>query len=216
MSSVALLATVRVVLCILTATILATALYAIVQYHVRFSSQYWPIWLPMFLAIISNIVYAVSCTKRTYLSAGFRNLLMFLIALVWFVSPSYRIHLQMQLYGGSQFFSGWNCGLRECTLMMTLDICGLLVGVVGLLEVFLAYRYERTFAQKSAPTTTIFLAPGAQQQTAYVQLEQQHQQQPVVSPYIYQHHGYDQAQPQQVAPYYAQPTTATSSQPPHY
>ncbi|KAF9183450.1 hypothetical protein BGZ51_004024 [Haplosporangium sp. Z 767] len=214
MSAVALLATVRGVLCILTAIVLATALYAIIQYRVRFSSQYWPIWLPMFLAIISNIVYALSCTKRTYLSTGFRNFLMFLIALAWFVTPSYRINLQMQLYGGSQFFRGWNCGQRECTLMMTLDICGLLVGVVGLLEVFLAFRYERTFAQKSAPTTTIFLAPGAQQQTAYIQLEQQHQQQPVVSSYMYQHQGYDQAQPQQVAPYFAPPTT--SSQPPHY
>ncbi|KAG0205297.1 hypothetical protein BGX28_003051 [Mortierella sp. GBA30] len=207
------LLTTRLLLWVLSAIVLICAVYLVARFRVAFTPVLWTIWMRLILAVISNAVYSFTIRKKSFFSRGARSLFMLLLTLSWFVPSSYHVHVILQFYGAPQFMKAWNCGLTECTLTMIQDICGWLIGVLGLLEIFLADRYERVCAQKPTATTSIFLAPSTQQQTVYIPLEAQQQQQPVVAAYAYQHQGYDQSQPLQASPYHPQPAAYP---PPHY
>ncbi|KAF9949572.1 hypothetical protein BGZ72_008676 [Mortierella alpina] len=215
MSPAALL-TLRILLWLMTTIVLAFSAYLITRFNIRFRASTWAMWMRLILAVISNVVYSFSFRKQSFAGRGSRGAFMFLVCLAWFVPSTYSVRNIIRLYGGPQFFRTWNCGLVECTLSMILDILGWLIGLFGLLEVYLADKYERVYGQKPSTTTTaIFLAPGAQQ-TAYIPLEAQQQQQPVVSSYAYQHQGYDQSQPLQASPYHPQPGANSAYQPHHF
>ncbi|CAO3574833.1 unnamed protein product [Mortierella alpina] len=214
--SLAGLLTLRILLWLMTTVVLAFSVFLIARFRIGFTLSYWSVWMRLILAVVSNTAYSFSLRKQSYLSRSSRGAFMLLVALAWFVPSSYHVRSVIQLYGGPQFFRSWNCGLIECTLVMIQDIFGWLIGVFGLLEVYLTDRHERVYGQKPATTTTsIFLAPGAQQ-TAYIPLEAQQHQQPVVSSYAYQHQGYDQSQPLQASPYQPQPGANVAYQPHHF
>ncbi|KAF9915552.1 hypothetical protein BX616_005890 [Lobosporangium transversale] len=193
MSAGALL-TARILLVLLATVILVASAFVVIKNRLSLGSLTWPTWMPLILAILSDLIYSLSLGKRAFISR----------AVAWFVSPSYRINRMMHYRG--RFLQLWNCGVIDCTLAMISDICGFLMGLFVLVELSLAYNYERKQSQKTS-STSIFVAPTAHQQTHYIQLEHQHQQQPVALSYPYQHQGYDQRHPLQSTHYEQLPVT---------
>ncbi|KAG0052356.1 hypothetical protein BGZ83_002695 [Gryganskiella cystojenkinii] len=182
------LLTFRILLLILTTIVLACDIAIVIQYHVQFLEQYWSIWLSLILAVVSNAVYSFSFRRATFFDPFVRAVMVFILTIGWFVPSSYHINLILKEVGSAAFFKAWNCGLLQCTLTMTTDICGLAIGVFGLVELYLADKFDRRHIQKPLAASTIFVAPIAQQNTQYIPLEQhqqlpQHQVQPQYSPY---------------------------------
>ncbi|KAK3813198.1 MAG: hypothetical protein J3Q66DRAFT_442426 [Benniella sp.] len=186
--------------------------HAVRIYRVPISdSRYWDTWLPFFLAILSIIAYswaikAQRAQKNIIQSNSARYIGSILFCAAWLASPSNAINellIYLRRYGmEKEFFRYWDCGMPECNVGFAIDIGSFLVAFFVLLEVILAYLYERSSNIHEAgtlPTTTV-VAPGPVQQYP-VQPVQQYPAQPVQQ-FVYNP---VQQQPGQPAAYYHQP-----------
>ncbi|KAK3813209.1 MAG: hypothetical protein J3Q66DRAFT_412637, partial [Benniella sp.] len=171
-------------------------------------SAYWDVWLPFFLAIFCVIVYswalkAQTAQKNIIQSNGARYIGSLILYAAWLASPSFTIHnilyniRQYELEG--DFFEYWNCGSPGCHLGFAQGICSFLMALFVLLELILAYLYERSFNVHRAnprPTTIVVGPPPVQQ---YPYNPAQPVQQFVYDPVLPQQPG------QQPQAYYPQP-----------
>ncbi|KAK3848603.1 MAG: hypothetical protein J3R72DRAFT_429343 [Linnemannia gamsii] len=205
------LAITRIVLIVLSTVVAGCSIFFLTRQLVGIRPETWFVWTPLIVAILSNILYSCSLKPQSKVSTA-RTTFALILAIGWFVSPSYRIHQIVQLASTSTststgFFSIWNCGLLQCTLSMIMDIAGLLAGLLALVELSLADRYSRGVITPASNKTSIFVLPGAEQQ--YIPLHQQQQQQFQPNQAAY----YQPAQP-----YYAQaqPPASTPMYPAHY
>ncbi|KAK3813203.1 MAG: hypothetical protein J3Q66DRAFT_403401 [Benniella sp.] len=140
-------------------------------------SKAWPRWLPLFLAILSIIVYswalkAQMAKKNIIRSNGARYTCSILFCAAWLVSPIYMIILlldNLRKYAlEDKFFEFWDCRRGEswCKYGFGATICSFLMALFILLEVILVYRYERSSNARKASTlpTKAVVAPGPVQQ----------------------------------------------------
>ncbi|KAF9139678.1 hypothetical protein BGX30_007618 [Mortierella sp. GBA39] len=195
----------RFILILLSTVVAGCSIYLLVRLQLGIRAETWIVWTPLIVSVLSNILYSCSLNPKNRVSTD-RNTFAFLLAVGWFVSPSYRIH---ELIGGSasstsSFFSVWSCGTIACTLLMVMDIGGLLSGVLSLLEIGLADQASRGVITPASNKTSIFVLPGDQQQYIPLQQQQPPHQQFAQQPFY---------QPASTQPYYAQaqpPTAATT------
>ncbi|KAG0319696.1 hypothetical protein BGZ97_001637 [Linnemannia gamsii] len=197
----------RFILIILSTVVAGCSIYLLARLQLGIRAETWTVWTPLIVSVLSNILYSCSLNPKNRASTA-RNAFAFILTVGWFVTPSYRIHMIVQLVGSTRasdsFFSVWNCGAIACTLLMIMDIGGLLSGVLSLLEIGLADQASRGVNTPSSDKTSIFV-PGGQQQ--YIPLQQQ--QPPVQQQFVQQSY----YQPASAQPYYAQtqpPTAATT------
>jgi len=196
-----LLRVLRIFLVLLAFSTLGMTVYLVRLFQISISGpQGWSDWLPLFLAIFSVIAYswALWAQKDIISWNGVRYIGSFIIGAAWLVSP---IHTIFRLLDGLhqaameyQFFEVWNCSWQGCKISFAIDICGLVMALFVLLEVILAYRYERSSNARKAGTlpTTVIAGPGPVQQYP-AQPVQQFAYTPI------------QQQPGQPAVYYPQP-----------
>jgi len=207
-----LLRVLRIFLVLLAFSTLGMTVYLVREFHISISDpQGWSNWLPLFLAIFSGIAYSWALwAKKNIISwNGVRYIGSLILAAAWLVSPIHTIVVLLdglrQIAMEDRFFEVWNCssqGLTSCKISFATDICGFVMALFVLLEVILAYRYERSSKARKAGTlpTTVVVGPGPVQQ-----YPAQPVQQFVYSPV--------QQQPGQPAAYYPQPGMTAPFQP---
>jgi hypothetical protein len=175
-------------------TIFAAAQFVRI-YQVPISNpKQWHRWLPLFLAILSVIVYswalgAQSAQKNITQSHGARYICSLLLFAAWLASPIYMVITILDVlrqYGlQDDFFEYWDCnrlGGGSCLYGFATDICGFVMALFVLLEVILVCLNERSLNARKAGIlpTTVVVGPGlvqqypAQpvQQLAYVPVQQ--------------------------------------------
>ncbi|KAI8594595.1 hypothetical protein EDD21DRAFT_80734 [Dissophora ornata] len=202
---------VRFLLLLLSTTVFMSSLFLIVKNHIVFQSAHWTVWVPFIIAFASDIIFWYSLRKRNCVPSMFRNLFLSLLSLAWFVTPSYHIHALLELHGGSQFLQYWSCGYVDCSLLMASEICGMAIGLIAVVEMTVANRYEHAPVQnQETRTTSIFIRHAVPHRMSYSPLEQQGQQQPIpLHPYL--HLGYDQSKSLDPPSYYPQPADTQPS-----
>ncbi|KAF9372497.1 hypothetical protein CPB97_001217 [Podila verticillata] len=216
MSSGSLL-TIRLCLIFLCIVVDICAITVMVSLKIRFQVAYWFVWLPLILSLMSSSLFC-SSLKASSADTTSRRTFLFLLAAAWFASPAYRIS---KVAGTSTpFLATWWCATLSCKLQSVSDISGLLIGVLSLVELGLAAKYEKAYPGQK-PVTAIFIASSTDNQSNYIPLgTQQSFQQPVAQSYAYNHQGYDQSQPLQPQPGYAypvaMPTPSSAYQPPAF
>jgi hypothetical protein len=177
------------------------------------------VWLPFFLALFSVIAYswalkAQTAQKNIIQSNGARYIGSLVLYAAWLASPSFTIYnllhniRQYELEG--DFFEFWNCESQGCHLGFAQDICSFLVALFVLLEVILAYLYERSFTVHRANPrpTTIMVSPAPVQQYPYNPA--QPVQQFVYDPVLQQQQQQQQQPGQQPPAYYPRPVMTAS------
>ncbi|KAK3813207.1 MAG: hypothetical protein J3Q66DRAFT_412634, partial [Benniella sp.] len=151
-----------------------------------FGPKAWPMWLPLFLSILSVVAYgwtlkASMAQKYTIQSHSARYACSFLLCAAWLVSPSHSVNSTLETlreYGLEDMFSEiWGCGNLGnplCKLRFGIDICGFLMALLVFLEVTLIYLNERSLNAHKEGTlpTTVVVAPGPVQQFAYNPVQQ--------------------------------------------
>jgi hypothetical protein len=168
----------------------------------------------LFLAILSIIAYswalkAQMAQKNIIRSNSARYTGSVLFCIAWLVSPIYMIIAlldNLRKYAlEDKFFEFWDCSRGEpsCRYGFAATICGFLMALFVLLEVILAYRYERSPNACKAGTlpTTVVAGPGPVQQYPAQPVHQFafnpiQQQQPGQPSAVYYH-----PQPVMTAPY---------------
>ncbi|KAK3813200.1 MAG: hypothetical protein J3Q66DRAFT_412613 [Benniella sp.] len=147
-------------------------------FHIPISEpSAWSVWSPLFLGILSVIGYswaikAQTAQKHVLQSNSARYICSILFCAAWLASPTYsviKILDYLRQYGREhEIFRVWDCGRVSCNAGFAMDICGFLMAFIVLLEVILAYRYERSFNVRKADTppstTVVVVGPGHVQQ----------------------------------------------------
>ncbi|KAK3813205.1 MAG: hypothetical protein J3Q66DRAFT_371753 [Benniella sp.] len=121
-------------------------------------------WLPFFLALLSVIAYswalkAQMAKKNIIQSDSARDICSMLLCAAWLASPSYSVNLRLDRPRSY-------CDNALCDLGFVIDIGGFLMALFVLLEMILAYLYERSFnVHRANPRpTTIVGGPSPAQQ----------------------------------------------------
>ncbi|KAG0246659.1 hypothetical protein B0O80DRAFT_482696 [Mortierella sp. GBAus27b] len=187
--SVGILRATRFLLVFTSAIVFVIAIYTLKTNRYPFIPEAWVVWLPLAIALVTDITMTLALQPRTYVqSTPCRNTFLILMAIVWLVSPSFRLNRVTTI--GSRYgidpMKIWSCGSTWCDILLALDVLGFIAAFLIVVEMFLAHRYERS--AKQTPVATFIVTPDAPQH--YIPMHQ-----PVTAPY---QPGYPQASP---APY---------------
>ncbi|KAK3813199.1 MAG: hypothetical protein J3Q66DRAFT_371747 [Benniella sp.] len=137
-----------------------------------FDPEYWPTWLPLFLAIFSLIAYSWALKaqkeqRNIIKSNAARYTCSLLLCAAWLASPSYVVTLILSSprQGGmaDQFFKYWNCGKAVCNLG-SIDLCGFFMAFLVLVEVIFAYHERSSNIHGADKPTSVTVAPAPVQQ----------------------------------------------------
>lgn len=142
------------------------AIYGVKTGEHREDMNMWTVWLPLVLAIISDISYTLAVRAQragTIIieSNATRYTCAFFLCVAWLVSPSYVVNYIAQGVPSQYFFEVWNCSYdTQCGVWFAADLCGFLMAFFVFLEMIFAHRYERSStAYKSDTSTTVIVGP---------------------------------------------------------
>ncbi|KAF9354051.1 hypothetical protein BGX34_011242 [Mortierella sp. NVP85] len=138
-----------------------------------FDTDYWPTWLPLFLAIFSLIAYtwalkAQKEQRNIIKSNAARYICSLLLCAAWLASPSYVIDVILdylrQDNRTDQFFKYWNCDEPGCGPGFSIDLFCFFMAFFVFVEVIFAYHERSSSLHGVGTLPTTVVSPGPVQQ----------------------------------------------------